>query len=59
MVTRWRREETAVCHYHPISFVFDGVDEAAKLFKWSSDNDLVISLAVADALELEAHQAAG
>ena len=48
-----------MCNYHPIPFVFDGVDEATEFFERSGDDDLVIGLAVADAFELEAHQTCG
>ena len=41
--------------YHAISFVLDGVDEAAKLFEGTGNDDFIVRLAVADALELETH----
>ncbi len=46
-------------HYHPIPFIFDGVDEATKFFERSGNDDLVVRLAVTDAFELETHQACG
>jgi hypothetical protein len=41
--------------YHAISFVLDGVDEAAKLFEGTGNDDFIVRLAVADAFELETH----
>jgi hypothetical protein len=46
-------------HYHPIPFIFNGVDESTKFFERSSNDDLIIRLAVANTLELEAHQTCG
>lgn len=46
-------------HYHPIPFIFNGVDESTKFFERSSNDDLIIRLAVANTLELEAHETCG
>lgn len=45
--------------YHPVPFIFDGVDEATKFFERAGNNDLVVCLAVSNAFELETHQAGG
>jgi hypothetical protein len=49
----------AMSHYHPIPFIFNGVDESTEFFERSGNDDLIIRLAVSNTFELEAHQTCG
>lgn len=57
---RNRPRATEQCSsYHPVPLVLYRVDEPAELLQRVRYDDLVVRLAVADALELEIHQAVG
>ena len=42
--------------YHPVLLVLDGGDELSELLERAGDDELVVRLSVADALELELDQ---